>query len=56
MSGGSLGLGRGNPGWVPSCRAVGASHLIQVHTLVNEHRHTVDDVVSSQPLVDVTEP
>ena len=28
-----------------------ASHLVQVHTFVNEHRHTVDDIVSSQPLV-----
>ena len=30
---------------------MGASHLIQVHTFVNEHRPTIDDVVSSQPLV-----
>ena len=37
--------------WKIICRAVGASHVIQVHTFVNEHRHTVDDIVSSQPLV-----
>ena len=30
---------------------MGASHLVQVHTFVNKHRHTVDDVVSSQSLV-----
>ena len=30
---------------------MGASHLVQVHTFVNDHRHTVDNVVSSQPLV-----
>ena len=34
-----------------TCRAVGASHLVQVHTFINEHRHTIDDEVSSQPLV-----
>ena len=32
-------------------RAVGASHLIQVHTFINEHRHIIDDLVSAQPLV-----
>ena len=37
--------------WKITCHVVGASHLIQVHRFVNEHRHTVDDVVSSQPLV-----
>ena len=37
--------------WKITCRVVGASHLVQVHTFVNEHRHTVDDVDSSQPLV-----
>ena len=37
--------------WKITCRVVGASHLVQVHSFVNEHRHTVDDVVSSQPLV-----
>ena len=37
--------------WKITCRAVGASHVIQVHTFVNEHKHTIDDIVSSQPLV-----
>ena len=37
--------------WKITCRDVGALHLVQVHTFINEHRHTVDDVVSSQPLV-----
>ena len=37
--------------WKITCRAVGASQLVQVHMFVNKHRHTVDDVVSSQPLV-----
>ena len=37
--------------WKITCRAVGASHLVQVHTFVNEHRHTVDDIVYAQPLV-----
>ena len=30
---------------------MGASHLVKVHTFVNEYRHTVDDLVSSQTLV-----
>ena len=29
---------------------MGASHVVQVHTFVNEHRRTID-VVASQPLV-----
>ena len=37
--------------WKTTCRVVGASHLVQVNTFVNEHSHIVDDVVSSQPLV-----
>ena len=37
--------------WKITCRVVGASHVVQVHTFVNEHRHTVDNLVSSQPLV-----
>ena len=28
-----------------------ASHVIQVHAFVNEHKHIVDDIVFSQPLV-----
>ena len=37
--------------WKITCHDMGASHVVQVHTFVNEHRHTVDDIVSSQPLV-----
>ena len=37
--------------WKITCRAMGVSHVVQVHTFVNEPRHTVDDLVSSQPLV-----
>ena len=37
--------------WKITCCAMGALHLVQVRTSVNEHRHTVDDVVSSQTLV-----
>ena len=37
--------------WKITCRAVGVSHVVQVHTFINEHRHTTDDIFSSQPLV-----
>ena len=37
--------------WKITCCAVGASHLVKVHMFVNEHIHTVDDLVSSQTLV-----
>ena len=37
--------------WKIICHAVGGSHFIQVYAFVNEHKHTIDDVVSSQPLV-----
>ena len=37
--------------WKITCRAVGALDVIQVHTFRNEHSHTVDDVVASQPVV-----
>ena len=37
--------------WKITCCVVGASHLVQVHMFVYDHGHTVDDVVSSQPLV-----
>ena len=33
--------------WKIICCAVSVSHVVQVHTFVNEHRHTVDDLVSS---------
>ena len=37
--------------WKITCRSVDVWHVVQVHTFVNKHRHTVDDLVSSQPLV-----
>ena len=37
--------------WKITCRIVGASHVVQVHMFVNEHRHIVDNLDSSQPLV-----
>ena len=37
--------------WKITCHVVGGSHLVQVHAFVNEHKHTIDDIVSSQPLV-----
>ena len=37
--------------WKITCRVVGASHLVQVHTFINEHMHTIDDLVSTQPLM-----
>ena len=37
--------------WKITCRAMGALHLVQVHTFVNEHRHTINDLVYAQPLV-----
>ena len=37
--------------WIITCRVVGASYVVQVHTFVNEYRHIIDDLVSSQPLV-----
>ena len=33
--------------WKITCRVVGASDVVQVHTFRNEHSHTVDDVVAS---------
>ena len=37
--------------WNITCRVVGVSYVVQVHTFISEHRHTVDDLVSSQPFV-----
>ena len=37
--------------WKITCHVVSASYLVQVHTFVNEQRHTVDDLVYAQPLV-----
>ena len=37
--------------WKITCRAVSASDVVQVHTFRNEHNHTVDDVIASQPVV-----
>ena len=35
--------------WKITCRAVGASNIVKVHTCINDHSHTVDDIVASQP-------
>ena len=32
--------------WKIACRVVGASYVVHVHMFVNEHRHTIDDIVS----------
>ena len=37
--------------WKITCSVVGVSHVVLVQTFVNEHRHTIDNLVSSQPLV-----
>ena len=37
--------------WKITCCVVGVSNVVQVHTFMNEYRHTVDDVVASIPLV-----
>ena len=37
--------------WKITCGAVGASHVVQVHTFVNKHRHTINGIVSFQPSV-----
>ena len=37
--------------WKITCCSVGVSYAVQVHMFVNEHRHTIDGIVSSQPLV-----
>ena len=37
--------------WKITCHAISASKVVQVHTFINEHNHSVDDVAASQPLV-----
>ena len=37
--------------WKITYRIVGASNVVKVHTFINDHSHTVDDVVGSQPFV-----
>ena len=32
--------------WKITCRVVGASHVVKVHTFQNELSHTMDDVVA----------
>ena len=34
-----------------TCRALGATDVVQVHTFENTHNHSLDDVVSSQPTI-----
>ena len=41
---------RGCP-WKITCRAMGASNVVKMHTFINDHSHTVNDVVTSQPFV-----
>ena len=37
--------------WKITRRVVCASDVVQVHTFLNEHSHTMDDLVASQPIV-----
>ena len=37
--------------WKITHRVVGASNVVKVHTFINGHSHTIDDVVASQPFV-----
>ena len=37
--------------WKITCRTIGASHVVQVHTFINHHNHSIDDVVTNEPLV-----
>lgn len=37
--------------WKITCRAIGASSVVRVHTFRNVHSHSLEDVASSQPLV-----
>ena len=37
--------------WKITCLAIGVSDVVQVHTFINQHYHSVDDVVSNQSLV-----
>ena len=30
---------------------MGVSNVVKVHTFINDHSHTIDDVVASQPFV-----
>ena len=37
--------------WKITCRAIGSSNVVQVHTFRNFHNHSLEDVASFQPLV-----
>ena len=37
--------------WKITCLAMGASDAVQVHTFINQHYHSVNDVVANQSLV-----
>ena len=37
--------------WKITCHAIGTSDVVQVHTFINHHSHSINDVVSNQPLV-----
>ena len=37
--------------WKITCHTVGTPNVVKVHTFINDHSHTVDDVVASQPFI-----
>ena len=37
--------------WKITCRAIGSSNVVQVHTFRNFHKHSLEDVSYGQPLV-----
>ena len=37
--------------WKITCRAIGSTNIVQVHTFRNVHNHSLEDVASCQPLV-----
>lgn len=37
--------------WEIACRAIGALSVAQVHTFINEHNHSVDDLIECQPII-----
>ena len=40
--------------WKITCRVIGSSNVVQVHTFRNFHNHSLKDVASYQPLVRLT--
>ena len=37
--------------WKITCRAIGASYVVKVHTFINHRNHSIDDVVANESLV-----